>query len=81
MMSLQFNSVFMVTFTAMLIIAYRNEKWKDKPLYIWGVFFLIIGAFTSYLDLLTYPLVTLGLPILLWFSLNYSGNLKENLKK
>lgn len=81
MMSLQFNSVFIVTFTAMLIIAYKNGKWKDKPLYIWGIFFLITGACTSYLDLLTYPLVTLGLPVLLWFSLNYSVSLKENLKK
>lgn len=80
-MSLQYNSVFIVMFTAMLIVAYKNEKWKNKSLYVWGILFLITGAFTSYLDLLTYPLVTLGVPLLLWFSLNYSGSLKENLKK
>ena len=81
MMSLQFNSVIIVTFISMIIIAYKSSKWWDKPLYIWGILFLITGAVTGYLDLLTYPLVTLGLPAVLWFSLNNSDNIKENLKK
>lgn len=81
MMSLQYNSMFVVTFMAMLVIAYKNQRWKNKQLYIWGIFFLITGAVSSYMDLLTYPLVTLGLPLLLWLSLNYSESLKENLKK
>ena len=63
------------------IISYKSSKWWDKPLYIWGILFLITGAVTGYLDLLTYPLVTLGLPAVLWFSLNNSDNIKENLKK
>lgn len=81
MMSLQYNSVFIVTFVSMIIIAYKSEKWQDKPLYIWGILFLVTGALTSYLDLLTYPLITLGIPATLWFSFNYSASIKENLKK
>jgi len=80
MLSLQYNSMLIVSFLAMLFLLYQEERWKNS-LYIYGLFFLVVGAVTSYLDLLTYPLITLGFPLVLWLSLNYSDNMRENLKR
>lgn len=44
MMSLQFNSVLIVTFLLMLAVLYMNERWKTEDgLYAWGVLFLTGG--------------------------------------
>lgn len=45
-----------------------------------GNFFIVIGALTSYLDLLTYPIVTLGVPLTLWLSLNTKSQVLHNVK-
>lgn len=81
MLSLQFNTVLVITFLCMLFILQMDGKWKRNPLYMWGVFFLFEGAMTSYFDLLTYPLVSLGVPLILWLSLNYTESTVENLKR
>lgn len=61
-MSIQYSSIFIITLISMIAIMlmYKKEKQKYMP-----ITFFIIGAFATYFDLLTYPLVTLGLPLIL----------------
>lgn len=73
MCSLQFNSILVLTFVSMILIIRFKECWKGD-LHKWKMFFLLIGILTSYLDLLTYPLVTLGVPITLWLAIDFSIN-------
>ena len=77
--SLQFNSVFMLTFAGMVFILLFHSRWKEN-LYPWHLLFLFLGAATSYFDLLTYPLVTLGVPLALWLYFNMSEKFMANLK-
>lgn len=59
-MSLQYSCMFIVMLLAIIgvFLIYIMEKEK----YI-SFFFFIIGALSTYFDLLTYPLITLGLPL------------------
>lgn len=79
MLSIQYNTVLCLTFTAMLLILRFEERWKGD-LYKWSLFFMIVGAATAYFDLLTYPLVALGMPLALWMAFNFSEKIVENLK-
>ncbi len=58
--SLQYSSVFFLMFVAMLWLdkIYQGYNWKKM-----GIFFLVIGMITSYVDFLTAPLITLGMPL------------------
>lgn len=58
--SLQYSSVFLLMFVAMMQLnkIYHGFDWKQM-----GIFFLVIGMLTSYLDFLTAPLITLGMPL------------------
>lgn len=80
MISLQFNTVLTITFATMSAIIWVDEKEYIKSMYGWGLFFLTVGALTSYFDLLTYPLITLGVPLTLWLVLNFSDRVCLNLQ-
>ncbi len=57
-------------------------KW-EKQLYhnhLYGPFFLVLGMFTAYFDFLTYPLITLGYPLCVYFYL-HSSNWQEDIKR
>ena len=53
-----------------LLKYYKNDKFNKMI----DVFFLLIGLFTSYFDLLTYPLFTFGIPFITWFILYKKEN-------
>ena len=80
MMSLQFNTVWLITLVSMIAVVFIDDKINVKNAYTWMIFFMFVGVLTSYLDLLTYPLLTLGAPLALWFVLNLSKHLWVNLK-
>lgn len=66
--SLQFCEVFLITMTAEVYILRRyNASWKPAAV---GEMFLIIGMITQYLDFLTAPLLTLGMPLCLILLIN-----------
>lgn len=65
--SLQFFPVYMIVFLGTLALI-RQEK-KHKDLY---VLFLVLGSVTTYFDLLTTPILTLGVPLLVWISMQNS---------
>lgn len=64
---LQYSWIYYITFLALLIYLKFKSYLEEKERYIY--FFLLLGAITIYLDLLTYPLVTWGLLIVWWLLL------------
>jgi len=63
-LTMQFSTVFYIAFAAILLILTQKHIF-EKQENAWYVFF-IIGAVTSFLDLLTAPLITLGLPLIIY---------------
>ena len=59
-LSLQFTWVYGISLVAAVILLQMKDPIKNGK---YLLFFLGIGMVTSYFDLLTYPLITLGLPL------------------
>lgn len=76
-MSLQFSNVFYATLISSIAIlcVVPNECSKSK----YPIIMLICGALTSYLDLLTFPMLSLTVPLVLIWLLctNQQSNFKE----
>ena len=61
-MSLQFSNMFILTLVSFIVILTFEKRYAlDREL--WIIHFFVIGCLTSYFDFLTYPLITLGIPI------------------
>lgn len=63
MCSLQYSSVFYIAFLAMLCMLLLHERLSRMG---YGLFFLLTGILTSFFDFLTYPVITVGLPLALF---------------
>ncbi len=61
-LSMQYNSIFTITFAELLLIAV-NEKFYENPTN-WIYHFFVTGIAVAYFDLLTYPLVAFGVPFI-----------------
>lgn len=75
--SLQYIPVMAITLIASIVIlCVENSKKFDKLL---PYFFIAIGGCTAFMDLLTYPLVTLGIPMVLviLLKLKHGSNFKD----
>lgn len=66
--SMQFSTCFYIAFIGMLAVL-KVPRLTDN-LSNASVTFFVIGGFTSYLDLLVTPLLTLGFPLIAYFMLN-----------
>lgn len=76
MSSLQYTAIFLITILACIglcIFAEKCKKDKNNDVCIEvkrvdsvTLFFCFVGGLTSYFDFFTYPIVTLGVPLLLW---------------
>lgn len=75
-MSIQYNTMFLITFTQVLLILLFENAYKKKEL--WVFHFFLVGCATSYFDFLTYPVIGYGIPIILLYSF-YSSSFKEEL--
>ena len=62
-MSLQFSGVYYIFLLSIIGILLYYKKNKDIPPRLYFVF-LIIGSITNFIDLLTFPLLTLGMPLI-----------------
>lgn len=71
-MSLQYMAVFMVTMLAALVLLYRYPFAHRETL---PLFFMMVGMLINFLDLLTAPIVTLGVPLLLCLCLDSRGGM------
>lgn len=59
---MQYTHVFLITFAACIILLrYYDRVNRNLPL-----FFMIVGMLTSFIDFLTAPLITLGIPLLMY---------------
>ena len=67
-LSLQFSTIFYIYIIAMMVLLLFYERWKDTPAIL--LYFTILGIVTAYLDFLTYPLVTYGVPLALLLVMN-----------
>ncbi len=73
--SLQGCGIFFVTVISSIILIRRYYKIKDIFL-----MFLIIGSITNFIDFLTVPIITLGIPFIIYFLLEQKKE-EFNLKK
>lgn len=61
-LSLQYSWVYYVGIVSAIVFLIK-EQWQLKSIFL---LFLVTGMITSYVDLLTYPLITLGLPMMVF---------------
>lgn len=66
-MSLQFSSNFYIMFISMIILLLYYEKLQKNKSIMY--LFFGIGAVTSFMDLLTFPIITLGIPLITYILL------------
>lgn len=78
-LSLQFSSIFYIANGAVYVLLRWWEVLKQKHQFL--LFFMIAGMLTSFMDFLTYPLVTLGVPIVFYFLLSSKDAFLQNLIK
>lgn len=76
--SMQYCDVFYIFSISSLIILKNNDKWQNTDSYC--LFFAFVGIVTAFFDLLTYPIATIGIPLLFYLILN-NGSTRETLKK
>ena len=76
-LSLQFSSVFYIANIAAYVLLRKWERIKEKNNFL--LFFLVTGMLTSFMDFLTYPLVTLGVPIIFYFLLSQKDTFVHNI--
>ena len=75
MKSIQYSSVWYIFNIGIILLLLKKEKIEEN-FYVGCIIFTILGALTSYFDLLTYPLITLGVPLVVYFSI--TNNKKAN---
>lgn len=74
-LSLQFSACYYMMMISSIVLL----KWKEyfeKTNNYWIVF-LITGIGTSFFDLLTYPIVTVGTPLIIYFIMNKEDSIKK----
>jgi len=76
--SLQFSNVFYIYIVGLILLLLFYEKWKGTTKLL--VYFTLLGVATAFFDLLTYPLVTFGVPVTLLLVLEKKRSLSEHLK-
>lgn len=63
--SLQLCDVFYIALIGANLIIWKHKQIRNERMYI---LFLLLGMFTSYFDFLTYPFVSLGVPLVIFLS-------------
>lgn len=74
-MSMQFSSIFALTMLSSVVLLFREKQYKENNAFVIR-HFLIVGCLTGYFDLLTYPLHTLAVPLVLWLSISHKERYK-----
>ncbi len=74
--SIQFSPVIVLSLLSSILLCYNIRNEKRIPM-----IFFIFGSLTAYMDLLTTPLLTLGIPLMVYFLLTKDAIENESLKK
>ena len=75
--SMQYSTCFYIIMAISIVMILIKDKIDKKAVYI----FLFSGILTSFFDFLTYPLATFGIPAVLYFVMQQSSNIKDNINK
>ena len=70
-MFLNYSDIYYIFSIASIILIVHFKKWAGTTKYLY--FFLILGVVTSYFDLLSYPVATLGIPLVFYFLMKRSA--------
>ena len=70
--SLQYSAVFYSMMGACIVLVWRHDELDAMSR---SAVFTVCGVLVAYLDLLTYPLVALGVPLILYLSMDSSRDL------
>lgn len=76
MVSLAMTVCWLITLAVMLVILLKHDWLEQKDHY--PELFLMTGILVAYFDFLTYPVVTLGFPLCVYFLIKKEGKLKES---
>lgn len=76
-LSLQYFPAYVLTMIQFLIILLQEEKYKNSFIR-WIYHFFVVGCLIAYFDFLTYPLLTIGMPLVFLMAEN-QNNIKENI--
>ena len=77
-MSLQFSSIYYITLISIVILTLFSERIMKKDLMY--IYFFFIGSITSFFDLLTAPIMTLGFSLIVYIYLELNNkSIKKNL--
>ena len=76
-LSLEYSCVSIITLIGSIIIIKYRDRLSFNDI---EKVFLLMGALTSYFDLLTYPIVSLGIPLILYISLKYHDKYDNKFK-
>lgn len=77
-LSLQYFPASVITMLQLITLLLIEENYKKNTVH-WLYHFFIVGCFIAYFDLLTFPLVTLGIPLAFLMAENHHS-LKEEIK-
>ena len=76
-LSLQFSTVFYLALLALIIVLKADDWLMASGRY--ALFFCLLGIVTNYMDLLTYPLLTLCVPLSVLLLLRRDATVRESL--
>lgn len=76
--SLQYNAVFSIANVSAIVFLMKKETLQQRGT---AEFFLIIGISTSYFDFLTFPVISLIVPLTLWIVLDDDKDLYMQVKR
>lgn len=77
-LNLQFSTILFILLFQLNFILALDKGNKTKNFY--DFFFLFSGIFVAFLDFLTYPLVTLGIPLVFWLVIHKPENAWNSVK-
>lgn len=72
-LSMQFSACYYMMLLSSTALLYWKDYWEKDNKY-W-ILFLLTGMGTSFFDLLTYPIVAIGLPLIVYFIINKSDSI------
>lgn len=75
--SLQFSWTYYIAMSGSAILLWRYDKWDGTDKRI--LFFMALGILINYLDLLSYPLATFGIPFTLYLCVREEKSVKSDL--
>ena len=75
---LDYSNLIYIFIIASIITIKKKDKWKDNN-YIY--MFFIVGIVVAFTDFLTYPIITVGIPMIFYFVLDKIDSIKEIISK